>query len=171
MTLVVHTCQGQPHIDSRKTAWYRVAVGKLFPSGDPVAETFKRKSGGGGDASQCVIGKNIQIRGKLSGAEDLVVEGRVEGTVALKNHLTIEQTGVVDADVEVHDLTVHGEIRGDIHADGAVSVSNGAKVLGNIRAPRIILEDGARFKGSIEMDVELPEGVGVGTAKAKRERA
>ena len=131
-------------------------------------ETFKRKGGGGGEASQCIIGKNIQIRGKLSGSEDLVVEGRVEGTVALKNHLTIEQTGVVDADVEVKDLTVHGEMRGDIAADGTVSVSNAAKVVGNIRAPRIILEDGSRFKGSIEMDVDLPGGV---EKKSKRERA
>jgi cytoskeletal protein CcmA (bactofilin family) len=88
--------------------------------------------------------------------------------VALKNHLTIEQTGVVDADVEVKDLTVHGEMRGDISADGTVSVSNAAKVVGNIRAPRIILEDGARFKGSIEMDVELPSGI---EKKSKRERA
>ncbi len=131
-------------------------------------ETFKRKGGGGGDVSQCIIGKNIQIRGKLAGSEDLVVEGRIEGTVALKNHLTIEQTGIVDADVEVKDLTVHGEMRGDIHADGTVSVSNAAKVVGNIRAPRIILEDGARFKGSIEMDVELPSGI---EKKSKRERA
>ena len=140
-----------------------------FSSGVAVAqETFKRKGGGGGDVSQCVIGKNIQIRGKLAGSEDLVVEGRIEGTVALKNHLTIEQTGVVDADVEVKDLTVHGEMRGDISADGTVSVSNAAKVVGNIRAPRIILEDGARFKGSIEMDVELPSGI---EKKSKRERA
>jgi cytoskeletal protein CcmA (bactofilin family) len=131
-------------------------------------ETFKRKGGSGGDVSQCIIGKNIQIRGKLAGSEDLVVEGRIEGTVALKNHLTIEQTGIVDADVEVKDLTVHGEMRGDIHADGTVSVSNAAKVVGNIRAPRIILEDGARFKGSIEMDVELPSGI---EKKSKRERA
>ena len=141
-----------------------------FSSGVAVAqETFKRKGGGGGgETSQCIIGKNIQIRGKLAGSEDLVVEGRIEGTVALKNHLTIEQTGVVDADVEVKDLTVHGEMRGDISADGTVSVSNAAKVVGNIRAPRIILEDGARFKGSIEMDVELPSGI---EKKSKRERA
>ena len=129
-------------------------------------ETFKRK--GGGESSQCIIGKNIQIRGKLAGSEDLVIEGRIEGSVALKNHLTIEQTGVVEADVEVKDLTVHGEMRGDIRADGTVSVSNAAKVVGNIRAPRIILEDGARFKGSIEMDVELPSGI---EKKGKRERA
>jgi cytoskeletal protein CcmA (bactofilin family) len=131
-----------------------------------VAQETITKRRHDGPGSQCVIGKNIQIRGKLSGAEDLVVEGRIEGTVALKNHLTIEQTGVVEADVDVRDLTVHGEMRGDIAAVGSVSVSNAAKVVGNIRAPRIILEDGARFKGSIEMDVELPDNV-----KPRRERA
>jgi cytoskeletal protein CcmA (bactofilin family) len=129
-------------------------------------ESIPKRRSENGTNGQCVIGKNIQIRGKLSGAEDLVIEGRIEGTVALKNHLTIEQTGVVEADIDVRDLTVHGEMRGDIQAVGSVSVSNAAKVVGNIRAPRIILEDGARFKGSIEMDVELPDGV-----KAKRERA
>ena len=139
----------------------------------------KRKGTNGQGTGSCVIGKNIQIRGKLSGSEDLVVEGRVEGNVALKNHLTIEQSGVVEADVEVRDLTVHGEMRGDIAADGTVSVTNTARVVGNIRAPRIILEDGARFKGSIEMEVELPAGVrgeggtaaSAGGGKHKRERA
>ena len=138
---------------------------------------MKRKGTNGQGTGSCIIGKNIQIRGKLSGSEDLVVEGRVEGNVALKNHLTIEQSGVVEADVEVRDLTVHGEMRGDIAADGVVSVTNTARVVGNIRAPRIILEDGARFKGSIEMEVELPAGIqgGVvavaGGGKQKRERA
>jgi cytoskeletal protein CcmA (bactofilin family) len=111
--------------------------------------------------SSCVIGRNISIRGKLSGAEKLVVEGRIEGSVALENHLTIEPTGVVEADVNVRDMTVHGELRGDIQADGSVSVSDSARVVGNIKAPRVVLEDGARFKGSIEMEVELPDGVGV----------
>jgi len=150
-------------------------------------EAFSRRKAGAdghGGVGSCVIGKNIQIRGKLSGSEDLVVEGRIEGNVALKNHLTIEQTGVVEADVEVRDLTVNGEMRGDIAADGSVSITNSAKVVGNIRAPRIILEDGARFKGSIEMEVELPPGVkeggggggggGGGTTghgKGKRERS
>ncbi|HJZ85079.1 MAG TPA: polymer-forming cytoskeletal protein [Polyangia bacterium] len=145
-------------------------------------ESFSRRkqgSDGHGSVGSCVIGKNIQIRGKLSGSEDLVVEGRIEGNVALKNHLTIEQTGVVEADVEVRDLTVNGEMRGDIAADGTVSITNSAKVVGNIRAPRIILEDGARFKGSIEMEVELPPGVkegasgggNAGSGKHKRERS
>jgi len=107
----------------------------------------------------CVIGRAITIRGNLSGGEDLLVEGRIEGTVTLKNHLSIEGTGVVEADIDVQDLTVRGEMKGDITAAQSVSVMANARVMGNIRAPRVIIEDGARFRGHIDMDVELPEGV------------
>jgi cytoskeletal protein CcmA (bactofilin family) len=107
----------------------------------------------------CTIGRQIIIRGNLSGEEDLIVEGRIEGTVSLKNHMTVEESGTVEADIDVADVTVNGQLRGDIVAAGSVSINAPAKVVGNVRAPRIIIEDGARFKGSIEMDVELPEGV------------
>ncbi|MDY0003346.1 MAG: polymer-forming cytoskeletal protein [Polyangia bacterium] len=107
----------------------------------------------------CVIGRAITIRGKLSGGEDLLVEGRIEGTINLKNHLSIEETGVVEADIEVQDLTVRGEMKGDITAAQSVSVAANARVVGNIRAPRVIIEDGARFRGHIDMDVKLPPGV------------
>jgi cytoskeletal protein CcmA (bactofilin family) len=107
----------------------------------------------------CIIGKNITIRGNLSGGEDLVVEGRVEGTVNLSNHLTVEGSGIVEADLDVEDLTVNGTVHGDIRASRSVAINANARVVGNIRAPRIIIEDGARFKGRVEMDVQLPPGV------------
>jgi len=105
----------------------------------------------------CVIGGGITIRGSLSGSEPLIIEGKVEGTVSLQNHMTVEEGGVVIADVEVENLTVNGEIQGNISAAEMVSVNSTAKVVGNINAPRVIIEDGARFKGSVEMDFELPE--------------
>jgi cytoskeletal protein CcmA (bactofilin family) len=108
----------------------------------------------------CIIGSNITIRGNLSGAEDLIVEGRVEGTIKLSNHLTVEASGVVEADLDVEDLTINGVVHGDIQASRSVAISTGAKVEGNIRAPRIIIEDGARFRGRVEMDVDIPEDVG-----------
>ena len=109
----------------------------------------------------CVIGRAITIRGNLSGSEDLMVEGRIEGSVSLKNHLSIEETGVVEADIDVEDLTVRGEMKGDINAAQSVSITTNARVVGNVRAPRVIIEDGARFRGHIDMDVELPEGITV----------
>lgn len=113
------------------------------------------------DKGPCIIGSKITIRGNLTGSEDLVIEGRVEGTVGLKNHLTIEESGVVEADIDVAEATINGEMRGDVVASRSANISASAKVTGNIRAPRITIDDGARFKGSIEMDVELPEGVKV----------
>jgi cytoskeletal protein CcmA (bactofilin family) len=105
----------------------------------------------------CIIGKQITIRGGLTGAEDLIVEGNVEGTVTLSNHLTVESTGVVEADLDVEELTVNGAVRGDIPASKGIALNSGARVEGSIRAPRIAIQDGAHFSGTIEMDVDLPE--------------
>lgn len=105
------------------------------------------------------IGRGITIRGNLAGSEPLVIEGVVEGTIALDNHLTVEPTGKLLADLEVETLTVNGEVQGNITAQQMVSVRAGARVVGNIQAPRVVIDDGAVFNGSIEMHFDLPEGV------------
>jgi len=106
-----------------------------------------------------IIGKGIIIKGSLTGGGDLVVEGRVEGQVNLKNHLTIENTGKVQADIRAEELTINGEASGNIDASGKVLISTSAKVSGDIKAPRVVIEDGAVFNGSIEMDVRLPDDI------------
>jgi cytoskeletal protein CcmA (bactofilin family) len=106
-----------------------------------------------------IIGKGITIKGNLTGSADLVVEGRIEGQIALKNHLTIESTGKVQADIRADQLTVNGEASGNIDAGGRVSINASAKVSGDIKAPRVVIEDGAVFNGSIEMEVELPDDI------------
>ena len=106
-----------------------------------------------------VIGKGIGIRGNLTGGGNLVIEGRVEGQIALKNHLTIENTGRVQADIRADELTINGEASGNIDASSRVAISASAKVAGDIKAPRVVIEDGAVFNGSIEMDVKLPEDI------------
>jgi cytoskeletal protein CcmA (bactofilin family) len=108
-------------------------------------------------ADQTVIGKGIVIRGSLSGGEDLVIEGRVEGQVNLKNHLTIESTGNVQADIRTDELTINGEASGNIDAGARVAINASARVSGDIKAPRVVIEDGAVFNGSIEMEVKLPD--------------
>ena len=105
----------------------------------------------------CIISEENQVRGNISGAGDLVVEGRVEGHVALQDHMTVQTNGTVVADVEVENLTVHGKMSGNVDATGRVAISTTAVVTGDIRAPRVVIEDGARFRGSIEMDVPLPD--------------
>lgn len=104
-----------------------------------------------------IIGKGIMIRGSLTGGGDLVVEGRVEGQIALKNHLTIESSGRVQADIRAEELTINGEASGNIDASSKVSINASARVAGDIKAPRVVIEDGAVFNGSVEMDVKLPD--------------
>lgn len=107
----------------------------------------------------CVIGRGITIKGNLAGSEELVIEGSVEGHIVLKEHLTIKETGSITADIEVQSLLVHGSVSGNIDAQDLVSLSAEASVVADIRAPRVVIEDGARFRGRIEMDVELPPGI------------
>jgi cytoskeletal protein CcmA (bactofilin family) len=109
-----------------------------------------------------VLGPQITVRGALSGEEDLVVEGRLEGSVALAGHLVVAHGGVVEADLDVTSVEVHGEVRGDIVASRSITIERGAQVAGNCRAPRVIIHDGARFDGAVDMDVQLPDGLGRG---------
>lgn len=104
----------------------------------------------------CIIGPGIQVRGNLSGSGDLVIEGRMEGHVALQDHMMVETSGTVVADVETRNLTINGKMSGNVDASERVQISTTAVVTGDIRAPRVVIEDGARFRGSIEMDVPLP---------------
>lgn len=106
-----------------------------------------------------IIGKGITIRGSLSGGGDLVIEGRVEGQISLKNHLTIESSGRVEADIRADELTINGEASGNIDASARVAINNSARVHGDVKAPRIVIEDGAVFNGTIEMDVKLPDDI------------
>lgn len=105
-----------------------------------------------------VIGRSIHLNGDLRGEEDLRIEGEVAGTIQLKNNsLTIGKDGRVKADVYAKVVTIDGVMEGDLFGSERVSVRKSARVLGNITAPRVSVEDGARFKGSIEMDPEAVE--------------
>ena len=100
-----------------------------------------------------MIGKSIQIKGTVTGAENLVIEGTVEGSVNLPdNDLTIGEGGQLTADLAAKNVKVEGQVTGDITGSEKVVISQSGRVRGNIVAPRVTLEDGAKFKGSIDMD-------------------
>jgi len=105
-----------------------------------------------------VIGPSIHIDGDLRGEEDLIIEGEVNGTVMLRNNsLTIGPQGKVAADVYAHSIYVEGYMEGDLYGSERVCIRKSAQVRGNITSPRVSLDDGARFKGSIEMDPQAVE--------------
>ena len=101
------------------------------------------------------IGPSIQISGDVTGNEDLRIDGRVEGTVSLSdNALTVGKEGQINATVNARAIFVEGKVEGDLKSEVQVVVHGSGNVRGNIAAPRVTLEDGCKFKGSIDMDVE-----------------
>ena len=120
----------------------------------PMASSFRVESDSRPAAPQkgvSVLGPTLTFRGgELSSDEDLVIEGTVEGKIAHQNHhLTIGKNGKVKANIRARLITVYGTVEGDLHGDEGVQISATAHVKGNVLAPRVSLEPGARFEGSI----------------------
>jgi len=115
----------------------------------PGARTPAPRKGSG----PAMIGPSITIKGDVSGDEDLVIQGRIDGKVNLAQHnVTIGSDGRVKADVHGRTVVVEGEVEGDLRAQEQIILRHTAKVHGSIAAPRVSLEDGAVFRGGIEMD-------------------
>jgi cytoskeletal protein CcmA (bactofilin family) len=103
-----------------------------------------------------VIGKAVKIVGQIFSKEDLFVDGDVEGTVeALEHKLTIGPNGTVHAQVKAREVIAQGNVQGNVEATDKIEIRKDAKLVGDIRTARIIIEDGAYFKGSI--DIVKPE--------------
>jgi cytoskeletal protein CcmA (bactofilin family) len=99
------------------------------------------------------IGQSVQIKGELSGNEDLSIEGMVDGKINLKDHnLTIGKNGKITAELHAKTVVIIGQVMGNVTADDKVEIHATGSVQGDIRAPRVAIADGAQFKGSIEME-------------------
>jgi cytoskeletal protein CcmA (bactofilin family) len=111
------------------------------PSGSPQRAT----------GAVCVIGPRVQLKGELHGAEPVVVEGSIEGSVRLTAELRVAPGGTVKADVSAHTLVVAGEVIGDCQATERVVIEASGRLTGNIKAPRIMIAEGATFRGTSDM--------------------
>ena len=104
-----------------------------------------------------VVGQTILIKGNLEGDEDLTVQGRVEGSLNLSKTLIVEPSGVVKADLSVSNAVVSGVMVGNLTASDSVEITETGRVLGDIQSPRVIIVEGALFKGQVDMgDLEMP---------------
>jgi cytoskeletal protein CcmA (bactofilin family) len=100
------------------------------------------------------IGKSIHVKGQLTGSEDLAIEGKVEGTITLTGcRVTIGANGQVVAEIAAKSVLIGGQVKGSVRADERVEIAATGSLVGDVRAPRLVLADGARFKGSVDMDV------------------
>lgn len=99
-----------------------------------------------------VIGSTIVIDGEITGDEDLIIQGTVKGRISLRENIYVEQSGVVEANIETATITIQGTVTGDVQASERAELKSECHVVGDIRAPRILIADGASFKGNVDME-------------------
>jgi len=135
-------------------AWKRTESETQEPTSySPVPPSPAAPSGGRRERAVAVIGSSISIQGDLSGEEDLTIHGRVDGKVDVKgNSVTIGESGRVKADVYGKTIIVEGQVDGNLFGGDQIILRSSGHVRGNLTAPRVALEDGAQFKGAIDME-------------------
>ena len=126
----------------------------------------------GARSDQAAIGPSITIRGEVSGDEDLLIQGTVEGSVDLGHHaVEVGREGRVKANISGRIVTVEGSVEGDLRAEEQIVLRPSAEVKGDITAPRVVLEDGARFRGMVEMGESVAPKTAAKGASSEREAA
>ena len=106
------------------------------------------------------IGKSVVIKGELNGSEDLTIEGHVEGTIQLREHvLTIGPNGRIKAQVFAKSVIVLGEVHGNVTASDKVDIRDNGSVDGDIISPRVAIAEGAHFRGSVDMQRKAGQAV------------
>jgi cytoskeletal protein CcmA (bactofilin family) len=100
-----------------------------------------------------IIGHGITIEGEITSDEEVVVAGTVRGKLSVEGPVTIEVGAIVDADVGASSLSIGGQVTGNVTAADRVDLLSGARLVGDVKASRLTIADGASFKGNVDMDV------------------
>ena len=105
------------------------------------------------------VATGLRVKGQISGNEDLQVDGTVEGPVTLGDgKLVVGATGKLTGDIVAREIVIHGSVKGNLRSSGSIEIKTDGSLVGDVSTPRITIEDGAYFKGSIEIDRKIAEG-------------
>ena len=110
------------------------------------------------DRATARLGSSLHVKGDITGTEDLLIDGWVEGLIHLDGRkLTVGTAAKVTADIDARDVVVYGYVKGNVRAKGRIEIKKDGSVIGNLTTAQIMIEDGADFKGSIEIDRSAAE--------------
>ena len=130
------------------------------PKSAPESTDFLSAGQSSQSPPRAIIGAGVKMQGQIVSREDIVVDGLIEGSITAGDHqVIVSDSGVVKGDIHASVILVEGSVSGDISANQNVVISASGNIIGNIESPRVTLEDGAKFKGSIEMDPDQPAQV------------
>ena len=103
--------------------------------------------------SQTVIGSSMVVDGEISGDESLMIHGTVKGKIRIKEALQLTSSGIIEADIEAATLSVSGQINGNVIASEKLELTAEGRLIGDVKTPRILIAEGATFKGKVDMDL------------------
>jgi cytoskeletal protein CcmA (bactofilin family) len=148
------TTPGRPGEPERPTAMPTTPApsSSSSMSSEPAAAATPRAVSSTATADQATIGKSLVIKGEVTGSESLYIDGRVEGSINLSgNRVTVGRNGVVAANINAREIVVLGKVRGNLTASDRVDIRSDGSLTGDVVAARISIEDGAFFKGGIDI--------------------
>src|SRR5579884_3411727 len=143
------TTPGKPNTETERPV---TTPTSSYSTPEPSAVSTPRSSNITTTAEQATIGKSLVIKGAVTGSESLYIDGRVEGAINLAgNRVTVGRNGVVAANINAREIVVLGKVRGNLTASDRVDIRNDGSLTGDVVASRISIEDGAFFKGGIDI--------------------
>ena len=123
----------------------------------PPPRVEMRSGGTPPPAGATMIGTNVTVEGTITGTEPVVIEGTIRGKIDLSADLLVGTKARIEATVHARNVTVEGKVNGDISADDRVELVASANVEGNIKAPKIVVAEGAKFRGNVDMGSRVPK--------------
>jgi cytoskeletal protein CcmA (bactofilin family) len=119
----------------------------------PISPSSAPRLGGTSPRNSARLGAGLVIKGHITGTEDLQIDGKVDGPISLNGHeLTVGSAAQLNSEIHAGDVVVFGKVSGNVHARGRVDIKRDGSIVGDISSARISIEDGAHFKGRIEID-------------------
>ena len=104
-----------------------------------------------------VIGRSMKLKGNISSDEEILIEGKVDGTIKMKHNVVVGKSGKVKADISAREIIIEGEVNGNVHGIVKVEIMPGGILNGDIISEKVVLAEGAKFKGNIDMSVKNEE--------------
>jgi cytoskeletal protein CcmA (bactofilin family) len=140
-----------PNVPTSEPPRPATPVSSAMPASEPTPAAAPRNATVN-NQEQATIGKSLVIKGEVTGSESLYIDGRVEGSINLPgNRVTIGRNGVVSANINAREVVVMGKVKGNLVAQDRVDIRNEGSLTGDVVAQRISIEDGAYFKGGIDI--------------------
>ena len=136
----------------------------LFSKDNAPQKPQVRADGGASASGTTLVGPNITLEGTITGSEPMMIEGTIRGRINLASDLRVGTKARIEATVHARNVTIEGRITGDISADDRLELVATANVEGNLKAPKIVVAEGARFRGNVDMGSQRPRELQGGAA-------